>query len=308
MKIKKQSYFKNPGQDKKLFNEWRLRLENENGYKYEEHSLQTSLGKTQVYGFNTAKTELETLVIFPGFRTTTLIWDLDQGLKPLSEKFRIFMIETNGQPNLSDGNTPAVKSLEYGEWGAEVFEKLGLESAYIAGASFGGLVCMKIALVIPGKIKGAFLLNPGCFRMISFGIKNLYYNLLPMFKPSQKNIRTFLGKVVFCKPDHRLSADGEQLLVDYLQLALKQYKDKTEKPYYMGKELDDVQVKTHLLVGDTDILIPYKKSVRRAKMHLGDALQHVEVFPNVAHGIECYPPSMAYIGKVMSANSQPPEA
>ena len=296
---KKHSYFKSPQKDQQAFRDWLRRLEQINGYSYEQYTLTTSLGNTQIYGLNTAATNVDTLVIFPGFRTTALIWDLDQGLAALAQKFRIFLVETNGQPNLSDGYSPAIKSLDYGQWGAEVLEQLGIEQTYIAGASFGGLVCMKVALVVPQKIKAAFLLNPGCFRMVSFGLTNLFYNLLPLLNPTTQNIRKFLNKVVFCPTEHQLSRAGEALLIDYLQLALTRYKDKTEKPYYMGDQLNGIKVDTYLLVGDKDILIPPQKSIQNAKKHLGNHLKEVHSFEQVAHGIECYPPCMQYIERVM---------
>jgi pimeloyl-ACP methyl ester carboxylesterase len=302
MITKKHSFFKDPDKDKTKLRKWVSKLEKENGYDYDKLTIQTSLGTTKIYGFNTNDTSRETLVIFPGFRTTSLIWDLDQGLKSLAEKIRIFLVETNGQPNLSDGNSPSIKSLEYGHWGSEVFDKLNIDTAYIAGASFGGLVCMKIALVIPEKIKAAFLLNPGCFRFVSLGFKNLYYNLLPIRSTTKTNIVKFLDKIVFCKPNHQLSKESEALLVEYLELAIAQYKDNTEKPYYMAKQLNAVNVKTYLLVGDKDILIPYKKSVNRAKKHLSDSLEHVEIFKNVAHGIECYPPGILFIEHTILKN------
>jgi pimeloyl-ACP methyl ester carboxylesterase len=301
---KKTSYFKNPEKDQQTFRNWMQRLEQTNGYSYEQYTLKTSLGNTQVYGLNTTATHAETLVVFPGFRTTALIWDLDKGLLPLAKKCRIFLVETNGQPNLSEGYSPAVKSLDYGKWGAEVLEQLDIEQAYIAGASFGGLVCMKVALVVPQKIKAAFLLNPGCFRMVSLGLTNLFYNLLPMLHPTAQNIRKFLNKVVFCPPEHQLSAAAEALLIDYLQLALTRYKDKTEKPYYMGNQLNGIKVDTYLLVGDKDILIPPQKSIQNAKKHLGSYLKEVHLFEQVAHGIECYPPCMQYIERVIEEQFQ----
>ena len=200
MKIIRKSYFKEPTIDLPRFESWVSQLEKLNRYKYEKITIQTSLGKTKVYELNSDKTNTETLLIFPGFRTTSLIWDLDKGLAPLAKKYRIFMVETNGQPNLSDGNTPSIKSLEYGEWGKEVFDALGIEKAFIAGASFGGLVCMKISICIPDRIKAAILLNPGCFRFISLGYKNMYYNLLPIVNPSSKNITKFLNQIIFHKP------------------------------------------------------------------------------------------------------------
>ncbi|MGV6861421.1 MAG: alpha/beta fold hydrolase [Putridiphycobacter sp.] len=298
---KKYSHFKQPEQNENTFKNWLTQIENENGYVYDQFSIETSLGRTQIYGFNTNRQDLETLVIFPGFRTTTLIWDLDAGLKPLFNQFRVFMVETNGQPNLSEGYSPSIKSLDYGHWGAEVFEQLKIDKAFIAGASFGGLVCMKIALVIPEKIKSAFLLNPGCFRYVSFGAKNMFYNLLPLIKSSKKNIKKFLDKVVFYRPTHQLSATAENLLIDYLHLAITQYKDRTEKPYDMGTQLDQVKVDTHLLVGDQDILIPYEKSVKNAKMRLKNYLDKVKIFKGVGHGIECYPPAISYIEKTMKS-------
>ncbi|MCC5917224.1 MAG: alpha/beta hydrolase [Cryomorphaceae bacterium] len=292
---KNYSFFKNREKDNLALNAWVRKLEQANGYEYEKVAIQTSLGKTQIYGLNTQKLDLETLVIFPGFRTTALIWDLDRGLQALSKQLRIFLIEINGQPNLSEGNSPNIKSLDYGKWGAEVFEKLNIESAFIAGASFGGLVCMKISLVIPKKIKSVFLLNPGCFRTISFGLKNMYYNILPIINPSEKNIRKFLDKVVFHKPNHSLSKESENLLVEYLILAISKFKDNTDKPYYMGNQLNQIEVDTHLLVGKNDILLPPNTSIKNAKKHLNENLKSVRIFEQSGHGIECHKPCLKYI-------------
>ncbi len=300
---KKYSYFKNRKEDIESFEKWVFKLEQSNGYEYSKLNIETSLGQTQIYGINTEKTDLETLIIFPGFRTTSLIWDLDKGLQSLAKQTRIFLVETNGQPNLSDGYSPSIKNLDYGKWGAEVFEKLNVESAFVAGASFGGLICMKISLVIPDKIKGAFLMNPGCFRMISFGIKNMYYNLLPIINTSNKNIRKFLNEIVFHKPNHKLTEDSENLLTEYLFLAISRYKDNTGKPYYMGNQLNDISVDTYLLVGENDILLPPKKSIENAKKHLQKNLKNIELFEKVGHGIECYKPCLAYIEKIIKAHN-----
>jgi len=102
MYIKVKSYLKNPNIDFQFFSNWVKKLEKQNRYEYDKISINTSLGKTQVYGLNTSNTELDTICILPGYRTTSLIWDLDCGLQNLAKSFRVFMIETNGQPNLSE--------------------------------------------------------------------------------------------------------------------------------------------------------------------------------------------------------------
>lgn len=298
MVIKANSHFKDPQKDRQYFEKWVVQLETMNKRTYEKLEVSTTIGKTQVYALNAKDTSLETLVIFPGARTTALIWDLDRGLDNLKHNLRIFMVETNGLPNLSDGSTPDIKSLDYGYWAKEVLEKLDIDKAFVAGASFGGLIVMKLGIVAPEKVKAAFLLNPGCLQPFSLGFKNLYYNILPLVKTTAKNVALFLDKAVFSKPYHRLSEASEKMLIEYEVFAITRYKDKTQKPYYMDQQLAEVKVDTYLLEGDKDLLFPYQKSIDNAKKHV-KTLREVKVFSNVGHGIETYDKAMNYIGELI---------
>ncbi len=298
MNIKNYSAFKNEITDKKWFENWVAQLEKTNGKTYDSIQIETSLGQTQVYGLNTEQENLETLVIFPGARTTALIWDFDNNLNNLGDQYRIYLVETNGLPNLSDGHSPDLKTLEYGAWATEVFDQLKLKNAFVAGASFGGLICLKLSIVAPEKIKAAFLLNPGCLQSFSFAPKNLYYNLLPILFPSRKNVAKFLHAAIFCPPHHELSEAGEKLLIDYELFALTRYRDRTPKPYDMGDELKKVTSETFLLVGDKDLLFPSKKSIKNAQLKI-KMLRDFQSFENVGHGIETYSPALKYVGEMM---------
>ncbi len=294
MKIKKTSFFKNKEQDLQYLNDWVKRLEKENKRSYESITIETSLGKTHVWGVNT-QANAETLVIFPGARTTALFWDFDKGLNHLQTPLRTFMVETNGLPNFSDGQTPDIHSLDYGHWANEVLEKLNIERAFVAGASFGGLIAMKLGITNPEKVKAAFLLNPGCLQPFSMRFSNLYYNLLPIIKPTKNNVMKFLDKAVFSKPNHQLSSCAETLIIEYEEFAIKRYKDNTQKPYFMKSQLEEVRVNTYLLLGDKDLLFPYEKSIENAQKHLR-SLKDIQIFENVGHGIETYHKAMHYIG------------
>jgi pimeloyl-ACP methyl ester carboxylesterase len=296
MKIKNKSHFKDEAKDRSYFENWVKRLENNNNRNYEHYEVETSLGKTHVWGLNTKEEHIDTLVIFPGARTTALIWDLDKGLDNFNHKMRIFMVETNGLPNLSNGETPEIKSLDYGFWAAEVLEQLKIEKAFVAGASFGGLICMKLGIVKSEKIKAAFLLNPGCLQPFSLRLKNLYFNLLPIIKPTEKNVLKFLDKAVFSKPNHKLSEFSEKMLIDYEVFAISRYKDNTQKPYYMDKQLEEVKVDTYLLEGDKDLLFPFQKSIENAKRQIKN-LKETKIFNNVGHGIETHNKALNYIGE-----------
>jgi pimeloyl-ACP methyl ester carboxylesterase len=296
MTIKSKSCFKDEKTDFAYFENWVTQLEKYNGRQYERYEIATSLGKTHVWGLNTKEDFFDTLVIFPGARTTALIWDFDKGLDNFNHRMRIFMVETNGLPNLSNGETPDIKTLDYGFWANEVFDQLNIEKAFVTGASFGGLVCMKLGIVKPEKIKAAFLLNPGCLQPFSLTLKNLYFNLLPIISPTERNVLKFLDKAVFSKPNHKLSEISEKMLVDYELFAISRYNDKTQKPYYMDRQLEDVTIETYLLVGDKDLLFPFQKSIANAKRQI-KKLKETKIFTNVGHGIETYDKALNYIGE-----------
>jgi hypothetical protein len=84
------SFFRNEKTAHTSFEAWVRKLEINNGRKYDRTVIITSLGKTMVWGLNTQDETLETLVIFPGARTTSLIWDFDRGLDNLKRKFQNF--------------------------------------------------------------------------------------------------------------------------------------------------------------------------------------------------------------------------
>lgn len=102
------------------------------------------------------------------------------------------------------------------------------------------------------------------------------------------------------KPNHQLSVQAENMLADYEFLAITRYNDKTQKPYFMGQELENVSVDTFLLEGDKDPLFPFQKSVTNAQKYLKE-LKEVKIFEQVGHGIEVYPPALSYIGKTIKA-------
>ena len=299
MKTIRRSFFKNPVRDKAWFEQWVATLEMHNGRTYERIEVESALGKTHIWGLNTRDETLEPLVIFPGARTTALFWDFDRGLDQLGRNFRVFLVETNGLPNLSDGKTPDIASRDYGIWAAGLLDQLNLPSAFVAGASFGGLICMKLCIVAPKRVRAAFLLNPGCLQPFSMTFKNLYYNLLPILVPTRNNVIKFLDKAVFCKPHHALTAISERLVIEYELFALNRFRDNTQKPYHLHRELEQVTVDTYLLVGGKDLLFPPGTSIINAQNKIR-TLKEVMLFEHVGHGIETYGKAIRTIGRKIS--------
>ena len=300
--IQHRSAFKNPAEGQQKYLDWVSELAKLNGRApYVRTDLTTSLGKTVVWQLADNAKDLPPLVLFPGFRTTALFWDLDDGLDELKNHCTLYIVDTNGQPNASDGGTPDIKGTGYGEWAGEVLAQLGLEKAWIAGASFGGTITAKLAISHPEKVQGIFMLNPGCIQPFSMSLKNLWYNVLPILSPTQKHISQFLDKAVLHAPVHTLPPKAYAHLVAYQELALREYKDKTQKPYFMKAELGQVSVPVWLLLGECDILFPTEKSAANGRKYLPQ-LQEIQQFKEVGHGIETYKPAIQYVAKTIAAH------
>ncbi len=299
MKVHATSVFKAPAEGRAFMENWSRSLLEGNGNPYTKMTVSSLLGDTVVWACNAGQTHLKTLVIFPGFRTCSLFWDFDNGLQSLRKRYRIFLVDTNGQPSLSEGNTPAIRSDDYGHWASDLLDKLSISKAVVAGASFGGLVCLKLSMVAPEKVEKAILLNPGCLAPFSLSWRNLYYNMLPIFFPSEKNVLSFLDNAVFYKEHHALKGAAKKLLVDYELYVLKNYVDKGQKPYAMSAaEFRKVPSDIYLLLGEKDSLFPYASSRKIAEKNI-QSLKQVRVLPETGHGIETSPEAMRILEEWM---------
>jgi pimeloyl-ACP methyl ester carboxylesterase len=299
MKVHSCSQFTDANKGSDFLGLWNAKVIAKSQLKVRSLVVDSLLGKTQVWQVGThSPTPATPIVVFPGFRTSALFWILEDMIEPLCGDRQVFLVETNGQPNLSEGNTPSIKGKGYGEWAVDLLRKLKLEKVIVMGASFGGLVCLKLGIESPGMVKAAFIMNPGCLAPFSLAPSNLYSNLLPIISPKAANVTKFLNRSVFHAPTHQLGKTAMDLLVEYEVFVLKNWKDKAQKPYPMkDDELKAVNTKVHLLLGDKDPLFPHEKSMVRAK--LLPKLDHVHVIPGVAHGIELSHAAMGIVAEVL---------
>jgi pimeloyl-ACP methyl ester carboxylesterase len=300
MKIHSNSDFKDPSKGRAFMENWFAQFQKHTGTNYKKIIIPSLLGETIVWGINTDKPDLKTLVIFPGFRTCAMFWDFNNILKSIKNNYRVFLVDTNGQPCLSDGNTPDIKSDDYGLWASDLLDKLSVKKAVVAGASFGGLVCIKLSIVAPQKVEKAILLNPGCLTPFSLSAKNLYYNMLPILFPTKKNVLKFLDNAVFCGDYHSLKGEAKSLITEYELYVLQNHVDKAQKPYAMDKEeLSRINADIYLVLGEKDLLFPFQKSLSIAKKYI-QSLKKTYTLPNTGHGIETSTEAIALIEEIMA--------
>jgi len=308
MKIKGKSYFRDQEAATAFLEDWATRIQKLNSSWYETMIIQTSLGKTRVWAYNTDQEDKETIVIFSGFRTSCLFWDFDNNLASLKETHRLYLVEINGQPNLSEGNSPDIKTMEYGVWATEVLNKLSISMATIISASFGAIVCMKLCLVSPSMVKRAILMNPAGIGNFSVSAASLYFNLLPIVLKTSSSVQKFIDKITLRPPYHSIGTPYMQLLNEYILFTLKNFNNRADYPQPLPlHELNQIKPGIMLVLGDSDELFSYKKIIAIANEQISNIID-IKIFGDTGHGIEMSKNAIKYIEQVMEAATNPQKA
>lgn len=298
MKTKRVSSYKTPA-DRQFVEAWIGLVQALNNTYYQKLTVQSSFGEVSVLAAGSNRPELEPLVILPGARTFGMYWDLNNNLGPLKENFRIYLVDVVGQPGLSSGNSPDVRGNEFGLWMVEVLDALGLVDVNVAGASFGGLLAIKLANVARRRIKKMVLLNPIGFSYISLAPASLFWNLLPIVWPNHQNVARFVDHIVLAGGDE-LPEGRREMLIEIILQTLRRFNFKADLPYKMpDSELTGWSVPTWLILGEKDALIPHQNTITRARAVTQD-LREVHILKNTGHGIELSKSAMELLATILS--------
>lgn len=121
----------------------------------ESLDITTRFGVTQINA--SGARENPALILLPGFGANSTMWY--PNVASLRNKFRIYAVDTNGQPGKS---TPSQKltAANSAGWIAEVLDGLELEKAHMAGISLGGWLTLNFAIHKPERVVRAVLLDP----------------------------------------------------------------------------------------------------------------------------------------------------
>lgn len=81
-------------------------------------------------------------------------------LAAFSDHYRVYALDTVGQPGLSDPNPPSYLNDDYVDWLCDVMDALGLQKASFVGVSAGGWQVMQMGIKHPQRVDKLVLLSP----------------------------------------------------------------------------------------------------------------------------------------------------
>ncbi len=283
----KNSFYKTP-EDLEWLRSWQKKVLQNSKIEFTTSMVTTSFGNTCVHTHNAYKTDLPAVFILPGMLTSSLYWALNNSLISLKDKYRLFLVDTIGQPGLSDGTNPNVKTNEYGKWLNELTELLQVKTAFWIGASFGCQLIVKLSQVAPEKIMKTCFICPGGIIQIGITWKNLSSNMGLIWFKNKKVSERFIQNVVYGN-SFKLTGNEHALLLEAIHGNVSRFKMNTGYPYPMKKEeFANMKMPLLLLPGENDpMFAPARLSKRISEVF--PVQPQMEILPGHGHGSELSP-------------------
>lgn len=218
------------------------------------------------------------VVLIPGFAAGRWIWFKQTA--DLSRDFRVIIFDPRGVSASDKPEGPQTISLLAGDV-AHLLETIGVESAHIVGASFGGFVAQEFALKYPAMTRKLVLcctsfggpnhVAPSTDTLAALAStkglnseERMRANLLLAFTPEY--VRREVSEVDRIVRLRATNEVPEHIYLSQLQAAMS---------FNAESRLDQITSPTLVLSGDADVIVPMQNSRNLAAMIPGAELKIV---------------------------------
>jgi pimeloyl-ACP methyl ester carboxylesterase len=160
----------------------------------------------------------------------------------------------------------------------ETIRGLGLKTCSIVGLSLGGWMVLSYATAYPDKVDKLILLCPGglAHEKASFLWKAIFFSLLGKWGQLQ-TLKLVGGGNVSSSCSFKLEED-----LSLAAKTFKYFKPRTAKmPIFSSRLLSQLKMPILMLFGDSDQLIPAKKSIKHLQAISKQA--KIELLPDTGH-------------------------
>ena len=219
------------------------------------------------------------LVLLHGGYASSSMWFAN--VASLSEEFRVYAIDTIGEPGKSVPAQPYASRQACAAWLECVFDELGIVKAHVVGLSRGGWLALNLALHAPQRLEKIVLLSQAAS----------FISLTPFFQALASVVIRIPVKAILKAALHAWVAPGfvvNEAFEKQFVLGLYHWNWEVNSRGYSGvmpsvfsaEELGKLRMPVLMLLGDHDKLNP-PSVIARARQ----AISHIqaEIIPNAGH-------------------------
>jgi pimeloyl-ACP methyl ester carboxylesterase len=205
----------------------------------------------------------------------------------LSRCFRVYALDTVGDVGKSLPEGPLGTRTAIAGWLSDVFDGLGIKSANLAGASYGGCMAMGFALDVPERVRKVALLGPAA-TFVPLHFQFYLRGASIVMLPRQRVLLSFLR---WCSTRDDLE---DNPIVRQMHAGVKNYRFQPQNglfpPVYKDDELRQAKVPVMLLVGDKERVLDPARALERAR-RLVPGIQ-AEIAPGAGHALPIDQPAI----------------
>ncbi|MFN2145264.1 MAG: alpha/beta fold hydrolase, partial [Anaerolineales bacterium] len=150
-------------------------------FEYESQYVDTRFGPTHM--LVSGPEDAEPLILVQAIAGSAPLWYHQMPF--LAKDFRVYALDTPGQPGRSAPNPPAILEGGYSDWLIDVLDGLGIERADFIGVSFAGWVVMRLAIRNPERVKRIMMISPTGLVNARFPIGIFLRNVVSKKKDDQ---------------------------------------------------------------------------------------------------------------------------
>jgi pimeloyl-ACP methyl ester carboxylesterase len=219
------------------------------------------------------------LVLLHGYVATSMMWALNVG--ELSQRHRVYAIDTMGQPGKSIPGDPIGTAADYVAWVTATLDALHLNRIDLLGMSFGGWLALTYAVAAPERVRKLALLSTGGLLPISRQF--MLRGLAMVLAPARVTVNSFMRWAGFS--DQPGTADASSVF-DLIYLGLKHFRMPTDASRIAATPLSDdelraLQMPMLLLMGRDEVLCDAAAAMTRARRLVPDF--RGELIPHCRH-------------------------
>ena len=233
---------------------------------YHEIDISTRFGTTHVVA--SGPKEAPPLVLLHGYMATSVMWS--PNVIDFSRDYRVYAIDTMGQPGKSVPGEPIRDAAGYVAWLTATLDGLRLDRVALVGMSFGGWLALTYAVAAPERIQKLVLLSAGGLVPIArqFSLRGM----LMVFFPTRFTVNSFMRWAGFTDTPGERDAGP---VLNLMYLGMKHFRMPADTVRIAANALSDDQLRamrvpTLLLMGDREVLCDAAAALARARRLIPD--------------------------------------